>query len=205
MFTGIVQGIGTVLSVTHRPGLTQFVIELPATSEPPKQGASVALAGTCMTVVSTEGPNATFDAMEETLNRTTLGTWIVGTRLNVERSARYGDEIGGHILSGHVSTIATIVAIEKPANNYIVRFSIPAQYMKYLLPKGFVALDGASLTLVDVDLHTNTFTVHLIPETLRVTTFAERAVGGAVNVELDTMTQAIVDTTERILSSQPRQ
>ncbi len=204
MFTGIVQGIGTVVAVDHRPGLTQFVIELPPTPEPPQRGASIALAGTCMTVVCANGHHATFDAMAETLTKTTLGTWSVGTRLNVERSARYGDEIGGHILSGHVSTTATIVTIERPANNYIVRFELPAQYMKYVLPKGYIALDGASLTLVEVDRDTNTCTVHLIPETLRITTFSEREVGSIVNVEFDTMTQAIVDTTERVLSTHTR-
>lgn len=197
MFTGIVQGIGTVQKIADKPGLRSFVVEVPsAIARGVKLGASVAVAGVCLTVTRARGKRLAFDAMQETLDRTTLGALRVGDAVNVERSARIGDEIGGHLVSGHVTGTAAVTAVEKPKNNRVMSFGVPADWMPYIFPKGFIALDGASLTVVDI--FPNGFTVHLIPETLARTTFGARGIGDRVNLEIDSRTQAIVDTIRRL-------
>jgi riboflavin synthase len=114
--------------------------------------------------------------------------------VNVERSHRPGMEIGGHIVSGHVDGTAKIVRVEQPANNYVITLAIPEAWMKYVFPKGFLALNGVSLTVAEADKKNHTITVYLIPETLRRTSFAQKKVGDLVNFEVDRQTQAIVDT-----------
>jgi len=201
MFTGIVKGLGTVVSVEDKPGLRTFVVEFPAGySDGLQIGASIAIDGVCLTVTRVEnskGPAfVTFDVMKETLDKTTIGLVEVGSRVNVERSYRVGDEVGGHIVSGHVTGMGEIVDVETPENNRVVTLRVPKEWMKYVLPKGFIGLDGCSLTVVDVDKHAGTFTVWLIPETLRSTTFGFKRINDKVNVEIDSKTQAIVDTIE---------
>lgn len=200
MFTGIVQTCASITSLQTKPGLIQFGVEF---SEPLHNrlhiGASVAIDGVCLTVVRTASNEVFFDVMDETIRKTTLGTLEKGRRVNVERSASLGDELGGHLISGHVSGTADIVNVEKPENNHVVTFRVSPEYMKYIFPKGFIALDGASLTIVDVDKAACTFTVWLIPETLRVTTFGFKRVGDQVNLEIDSRTQVIVETVEGLL------
>ena len=152
-----------------------------------------------MTVTSIDGNNVSFDAMEETLKKTTIGELKEGDHVNIERSAHIGDEIGGHNMSGHVSTIATIVDIHESENNKAMTFKVIPFWMKYLFSKGFVSLDGASLTVVDADKEEGTFQVWFIPETLRLTRFGSKQVGDHVNVEIDPQTQVIVETVENIL------
>jgi riboflavin synthase len=201
MFTGIVRGCVPVVQLEMEEGLYHITIELPASlARGIKHGASIAIDGTCLTVAKAAGRRATFDAMSETLNRTTLGSVREGDRVNVERSARAGDEIGGHAVSGHVDTTVEIVGVERPANNHILTFRCSKEWMKYLMPKGYVALDGCSLTIVDVNRDLATLTVHFIPETLRQTTFGFKKTGDKVNLEIDRQTQAIVDTVERVLA-----
>lgn len=201
MFTGIVKGLGSIASLEEKPGLRSFVVELPAGYGAGLQrGASVAIDGACLTATEIEGDRVRFDAMQETLDKTLVGGYTVGSRVNVERSFRAGDEVGGHIVSGHVTGMGEIVSIETPANNHIVTFRVPTEWMKYILPKGFITLDGCSLTIVEVNRETGTFTVWLIPETLAITTFGTRRVGDRVNVELDPQTRAIVDTVEHYLN-----
>lgn len=199
MFSGIVQTTVPVASYlqsgdTHRLVLS-FTDELKSGLE---IGASVAIAGVCLTVVAIESEHVSFDISSETLERTTLGSLSAGDLVNVERSIRVGDEIGGHILSGHVVTTGEIIQI-LDSKFYI---QIPKGLMKYVLEKGFIAVDGCSLTVVAPDAETGVFTVALIPETLERTTFGARQVGDKVNVEIDAQTQAIVDTTERVLAAQ---
>ena len=122
----------------------------------------------------------------------------VGQLVNVERSAKFGDEIGGHVLSEHIIGTAEIVKVHLLENNRVMTFETNPDWMKYFFPKGYIAVDGVSLTLVDVD-HSGTFTVHLIPETLRLTTLGFKKEGDLVNIELDSQTQTIVDTIERIM------
>ncbi|MGC8119351.1 riboflavin synthase subunit alpha [Marinobacter sp. VGCF2001] len=202
MFTGIVQGMAQVQDVISAPGLSTFVIEFP--QEQVKGvtiGASVAINGTCLTVTRQEGSNLYFDAMQETLRLTTLGDLKPGDSINFERAARIGDEIGGHLLSGHVHTTATIVEIVRPENNVTLWFELPEAWMKYVFPKGYIAINGASLTIGEVE--GNRFNVHLIPETLRATTFGQVSREQKVNIEIDSQTQTIVDTLARLGYDRP--
>ena len=200
MFTGIVRGCVPVVRLNTEEGLHHITIELPASlAKGIRNGASIAIDGTCLTVAKAAGRRATFDVISETLRRTTLGSLRKGDRVNVERSVRVGDEIGGHVVSGHVDTTAEIVSVEKPANNHVLTFRCSKEWMKYILPKGFIALDGCSLTVVDVNRDLATLTVHFIPETLRFTTFGFKKVGDKVNLEIDRQTQAVVDMVEHIL------
>ncbi|MGM0570105.1 riboflavin synthase subunit alpha [Marinobacter sp.] len=202
MFTGIVQGIATVESLDSRPGLTTFVIGFPEGSlEGVSIGASVAINGTCLTVTAQEGNRLWFDAMQETLRLTTLGRLAGGSQVNFERAARIGDEIGGHLLSGHIHCTARVVTREQPENNCTLTFEVPEAWQKYLFPKGYIAVNGASLTIGDVD--GNRFNVHLIPETLRATTFSNIREGERVNIEVDSQTQTIVDTLARMGYDRP--
>lgn len=201
MFTGIVQGLGEIKSIDDRSGLRTLIIAAASGSSRPVQiGVSVSIAGVCLTATKIEGDEITFDVMGESLNKTTLGDLKVGDQVNIERSATVGDEIGGHLMSGHVSSTVEIIGIDQPENNFVLTFKVEPELIKYILPKGFIGLDGCSLTVVDVDKTQNTFTVWLIPETLRVTTFGQKKVGELVNLEIDSRTQAIVDTVEHYLT-----
>ena len=200
MFTGIVQAMLPVTSLETKPGLiTLGVPMLPTLGENLQIGASVAVDGVCLTVSRMEGELAFFDAMAETLRKTTLGQLKEGHQVNVERSMKAGDEIGGHIVSGHVKGTAEIVHVETSENNHAVTFQTAPENMKYIFSKGFIALDGCSLTIVDVDKDKAQFSIWLIPETLRVTTFGYKGVGDFVNLEIEAKTQAIVDTVENVL------
>lgn len=202
MFTGIVQGIATVEEITARPGLSTFAIRLPAkNTEGVTIGASVAINGTCLTVTRQEGSVLFFDAMQETLRLTTLGNLEAGNTVNFERAARIGDEIGGHLLSGHVHTTARLVEILRPENNVTLWFEVPEAWTRYIFPKGYIAINGASLTIGEVK--GNRFNVHLIPETLRATTFGRATEGEWVNIEIDSQTQTIVDTLARLGYDRP--
>ena len=201
MFTGIVQAIHKVVNVDKRSGLTHFSVDFsPAMLEGLQIGASVSLDGVCQTVVRIEGHCVWFDAIRETLKCTTLQDLHPGRELNVERSAKLGDEVGGHILSGHVCGKAQITRIDEFDNNRVLTLKCSRHWAKYLFSKGYVALDGASLTLVDA-YPEGTFTVHLIPETLRKSILGQKIQGDWVNLEIDSQTQAVVETVERILSS----
>lgn len=197
MFTGIVQGTANIVEVLPKEGLNRLVIEFPAQwTQAVARGASVAINGTCLTVVGQTGNRLHFDVMRETLTVSTLGQLREGDRVNFERAARIGDEIGGHLLSGHVHTQAKTARIERTENNVTLKFEVPSPWLAYIFPKGFIAVDGASLTVGTVDQ--SGFSVHLIPETLRATRFDGLQEGDAVNIEVDSQTQTIVDTLERL-------
>lgn len=201
MFSGIVQQKSSVIKSEQELGLTHLEVDLGALSNGLQLGASVSVSGVCLTVTKVVGTVASFDMMGETLAKTNLGHLKSDDFVNTERSAKVGDEIGGHQVSGHVSGVVTISNIETPPNNWIVTFDVDPTWMAYILPKGFVALDGCSLTIVDVG--PNWFTVHLIPETLRLTTFGDKRAGDVVNFEIDPMTRAIVDTVKKFLLQHP--
>lgn len=201
MFTGIVQGTARVEAVEDRPGFRRLWLRFPAgATDGLVRGASVAVAGTCLTAVDLQGDRVGFDCIDETLRLTRLGALAVGHRVNFERSARLNDEIGGHLLSGHVRTTVTVADRVDSADNRALTLQTDPETLRYVLPKGYVALDGCSLTVGVVDRERSTFTVHLIPETLAVTTLGELGVGDRLNLEVDAMTQAVVDTVERVLS-----
>ncbi len=199
MFTGIVQGTATVIAIDKKEQFQTHTVELlPPLNENIEIGASVAHNGCCLTVTAIEGNSVSFDLMQATLRLTNLGHVGVGDKVNIERAARYGDEIGGHTMSGHITTTAPIVEVVATANNKTLWFELPQEYMKYVLAKGFIGLDGCSLTIGEVEQQR--FSVHLIPETLERTLFGSRQVGDQINVEIDPQTQAIVDTVERVMA-----
>ena len=200
MFTGIVQGTARIAAQADRPGLRTFTLAFPAGfCHGLEVGASVACSGVCLTVtaVRPEADQAEFDVMQQTLNVTALGQRQAGDRLNVERAAREGAEIGGHPLSGHVDFQARLASVRRPENNHVLRIEVPAPWMRYIFAKGYIAVDGASLTVAEAGREADGsgwFEVWLIPETLRLTTFGERQPGDALHIEIDRQTQVIVDT-----------
>jgi len=197
MFTGIVQGIARVHEVITAPGLNTLIINFPENQvQGISIGASVAINGTCLTVTRQIGHRLWFDAMQETLRMTTLGGLAPGEAVNFERAARIGDEIGGHLLSGHIHTTARVADMIRSENNVTLWFEVPEQWSRYLFAKGYVAVNGASLTIGEVQA--NRFSVHLIPETLRATTFGAVRQDQTVNIEIDSQTQTIVDTLSRL-------
>jgi riboflavin synthase len=199
MFTGIVQGVGQIIDIVDQDKLRTYKVKLPHNlTDNIEIGASIANDGCCLTVTSIENNYVTFDIMQETLALTTLGNKKLNDLVNIERSAKYGDEIGGHVMSGHISCTATITNIQKTVTNCQMTLSMPEKFMKYVLYKGFIGIDGASLTVGDVN--DNQFNIHLIPETLAITTLDTKKVGDSVNIEIDSQTQAIVDTVERVLA-----
>lgn len=202
MFTGIVNDISIISNVKNEENLKRFSISLERDLlENLSIGASVAIDGVCMTVTKIDNGNVYFDAMKETLSLTTLGVLENGMRVNVERSLKYGGEIGGHLVSGHVSGKSKIERIEKKINNYIMYFSIPELVEEYIFTKGYIALNGTSLTIVSVDKSKNIFNISFIPETLQSTTFSEKKEGDYVNIEIDSQTQSIVETVKKYLNT----
>ncbi|MHA2707938.1 riboflavin synthase subunit alpha [Vibrio owensii] len=200
MFTGIVQGTAKVVHIDKKDRFQTHVVELEgALSEGLEIGASVAHNGCCLTVTKIEGSQISFDLMQATLALTNLGELAEGDSVNIERAAKFGDEIGGHSMSGHISLMAEIAEVIDTPNNRTIWFKLPEESMKYVLAKGYIGLDGCSLTIGEVE--DNRFSVHLIPETLERTLFGRRQVGEKINVEFDPQTQAIVDTVERVLAA----
>lgn len=199
MFTGIVQGLAQVAAITEKPGLTSFTLAFPeGFCEGLEIGASVACDGVCLTVTALKGPNAAdFDVMQQSLNLTTLAGLKQGSALNVERAAKEGAEIGGHPLSGHVDFMATLESVRRPENNHVMRIRVPAPWMRYIFAKGYIAINGASLTVAEAGRESGGagwFEVWLIPETLRMTSFGEKQPGDALNIEIERSTQVFVDT-----------
>ncbi|EHU9451093.1 TPA: riboflavin synthase subunit alpha [Vibrio vulnificus] len=201
MFTGIVQGTAEVVIIEAKELFQTHTIRLCGEMLSGLAiGASVAHNGCCLTVTKIAGDLVSFDLMQATLKLTNLGTLRVGDRVNIERAAKFGDEIGGHSMSGHISTTAKIDQIIDTPNNRTIWFKLPYDdAMKYILAKGYIGVDGCSLTIGEVKA--DRFNVHLIPETLNRTLFGQRNVGESVNIEFDPQTQAIVDTVERVLMS----
>lgn len=202
MFTGIVQGMGRIVAVDEpSKDFRTHIVELPSDMAQNLQiGASIANNGCCLTITKIQNDQVSFDLMDETLVKTNLGRLKEGDRVNLERAAKFGDEIGGHVMSGHVMATTTITRIDETEFNRTVWFALPAALKPYILTKGFVGLDGCSLTIGDVT--DDEFNVHLIPETLARTLFGERQVGDVINVEIDPQTQAVVDTVMRFMAQQ---
>ena len=194
MFTGIVRGIGVIVRAELKNSILRYAVRFPLMLlNGLERGASVSVDGICQTVVMIDQDQIWFEAIAETLERTTLKGVQKDKSVNLERAARFGDEIGGHLLSGHIYGTAPLTSID--LNIYTFRGS--TAWMKYLFPKGYIAIDGISLTLVDVDQ--DSFSVHLIPETFSHTTLGQKKPGEAVNIEIDSITQATVDTVCRLL------
>ncbi|WP_449433666.1 riboflavin synthase subunit alpha [Pseudomonas putida] len=198
MYTGIVQAVRPLLDVTRYPGHNQFTVDLGADllSEL-KIGASVSVEGTCLSVTEINGTQVRFDAMNATLERTNLRFFKAGQGVNIERSAKMNDEIGGHLMAGHVATTAEIVELSIKETGAFIKFRMPLEWAKYVFPRGFLGVNGCSLTVADVE--DAVITINLIPETLRQTTFASYQAGDLINIEVDHQTMVLVDVVERTL------
>jgi riboflavin synthase len=205
MFSGIVQTTLQIQNIIKKDEFASFIYQFSkAQADGLKLGASVAQNGVCLTVRTLEeNPDGSytvsFDAISQTLAITNLADLNIGDAVNIERAARFGDEIGGHVVSGHVFGCIKVLAVEQDALNMRIVFERPAELRPYLLNKGFVALNGCSLTIAEVS--DETFTVCLIPETRDVTIFGEVKVGDKVNLEIDPSTQATVDTIKALMAS----
>lgn len=196
MFTGIVQGVATISDVTDNNGIRSFVIQFPdGFCHELEIGASVSIDGVCLTATQLSGPDrVSFDVMLQSLNVTTLGNFRVGSAVNAERAAKDGAEIGGHPLSGHIDFKAEVVEITRMDDNFRMRIGVAPQWLRYIFSKGYIAVNGASLTIAEVDKEAGWFEVWLIPETLRMTTIGEKPVGEQLNIEIERETQVMVDT-----------
>ncbi len=199
MFSGIVAGKYRVDSLTKiQNGLGQRLdIDLNDLTSGLKIGSSVAVNGVCLTVVSINEATVGFDVVPATLRQTNLRFLTPGSQVNVERALRFGDEIGGHLLSGHIADIAEVVQMHRTPEECSIEFCVPKVWRKYFHTKGFVALDGVSLTLASFDHETGIGCVHLIPETLNRTTLNSVVVDSLLNFEVDPTTLAVVDTVAR--------
>ena len=202
MYTGITRGLYEVIAVKKKPGLISYTVHLsPELCIKLNPGDSVAVDGVCQTVVNLENTNASFQAIQETLEKTTLNDLQLGAYVSIERSLCFGDEIGGHEVSGHIFGTAVIHQRIVDDNNLTLIIQCNSDWMKYILPKGFIAVDGSSLTVGKTQPEQGLFYLHLIPETLRLTNFANKQVNDRVNIEFDHKTKTIVDSIERILCS----
>ena len=196
MFTGIVQGKGEIVSIESGNEITTFQIKVPST-EGLQIGASISIDGVCLTATAFTDDIVSFDVIPETLEKTTLGQLEQGHHVNVERSLRYGDEVGGHLLSGHIIGRGLVSKSERVGDGAQYSIIPPPDVRKYIVSKGYVGIDGISLTIGDVS--EDHFDLHLIPETLRLTTIGDKQVGDAVNLEIDSTTMMIVETVERMM------
>jgi len=204
MFTGIVQAVAVIAAIADRTGLRSFSIDFPpGFCEGLAIGASVAVDGVCLTVTRIASPvRASFDVMQQSLAVTTLGRYAVGTRVNVERAAREGAEIGGHPLSGHVDCVGELIAVRAQENNLVWRIAVPPSHRRYVFARGYIAVHGASLTIAECDRVAGWFEVWLIPETRRATVFEGKRAGDALNIEIERSTQVMVDTVRDAVAEQ---
>lgn len=199
MFTGIVQGTGTIISIDKKGTSSTISIDLGELSSHLSLGSSVSIDGVCMTVTSQKDTIVFFDAIQETLSRTTLGQAVEGDVVNLERALKMGDELGGHLLSGHIMCKSSVVSRKNNGEGVDLEISVNDQLKPYIMEKGYIAIDGISLTIGKVNQ--NTFNLHLIPETLERTTINSKIEGSLVNIEIDSITQAIVSTVASIMDN----
>jgi len=189
MFTGLIETIGTVVSAERSGAGLRLRVDLGPAADGVRPGDSIALSGICQTVTAVEGGTAAFHAVAETLARTTLLHWRPGTRVHVERSLRPGDRLGGHFVAGHVDATGTVRENQERTDGWRLRIEAPAVLLAEIAPKGSVAVDGVSLTVVEV--RPPEFSIALIPTTLRATTLADLAPGDLVNVETDLLAKYV--------------
>ena len=199
MFSGIVQTVGKIESIKDKNHIKTIRIETHGDYlEDIAIGQSVSVDGVCLSLVKKNKEYCEFEAVEETINRTTLGSYKQGTKVNLEKSLKFGDTVGGHFVSGHIHTKGRIVEVELIGESTNILVEIQEKWIKYLTEKGYISVNGASITIGKVSK--NTFYVHLIPETLKTTNLDELIYDNYVNLEFDQATIAIVDTTERLIN-----
>ena len=199
MFSGIVQTVGKIESIKDKNHIKTIRIETHGDYlKDIAIGQSVSVDGVCLSLVKKNNEYCEFEAVEETINRTTLGSYKQGTKVNLEKSLKFGDTVGGHFVSGHIHTRGRIVEVELVGESKNILVEIEEKWIKYLTEKGYISVNGASITIGKVSK--NTFYIHLIPETLKTTNLDELIYDNYVNLEFDQTTIAIVDTTERLIN-----
>jgi riboflavin synthase len=203
MFTGIITDLGTVRSIVRDTGDTRLVIACHYDMGGVDLGASIACSGVCLTVVAKTADSFTVDASNETLARTAQPMWHDGATINLERALKVGDELGGHIVTGHVDGVGTVTAITPEGGSHRVAIAVPADIAPYIAAKGSVTVDGVSLTVntvADQADGTAVFHLNIIPHTWAVTAFARLAVGDTVNIEIDVLARYLARMRERLTS-----
>jgi riboflavin synthase len=210
MFTGIVEEVGEVASVSDLGDAVRLAVRADKVTEDVQHGDSIAVSGCCLTVVSNHGVVFTADVMKESLDRTSIGGLAVGSPVNLERAVTAATRLGGHLVQGHVDDVGTVLERTHSEHWDLLRIGLPSALARYVAPKGSVAVDGVSLTVVDVaDVSDGpgrsgragaSFTVSLVPTTLRSTTLGTRQVGDAVNLEVDVVAKYV----ERLLRTEGR-
>ncbi|MER8003244.1 riboflavin synthase [Streptomyces sp. NPDC095613] len=189
MFTGIVEELGEVAAVENLGDSSRFRLRGPLVTENAKHGDSIAVNGVCLTVVDLSDGEFTADVMAETLNRSSLGALVPGSRVNLERPTAVGGRLGGHIVQGHVDGTGTIVGREPSEHWEVVTVSLPAGLSRYVVEKGSITVDGVSLTVVEAGAEH--FTISLIPTTLALTTLGLKGPGDPVNLEVDVIAKYV--------------
>jgi riboflavin synthase len=198
VFTGIVEELGELLDRDERPDAARFTISGPLTSSDARAGDSIAVNGVCLTVVDVKGGSFTADVIGETLRRSSLGPARAGDRLNLERAAKLGERLGGHLVQGHVDSTGTVLSRTAPQESApweLVRIGMPTRLARYVVEKGSITVDGVSLTVVEAG--SEEFSVGLIPTTQRLTTLGLRRPGELVNLEVDIIAKYV----DRMVSS----
>lgn len=189
MFTGIIEELGEITELTWKGEGAVLAVRGPVVATDARHGDSIAVNGVCLTVVTTDGETFTVDVMKESFDRSALGSVAIGDRVNLERAAKVGDRLGGHIVQGHVDGVATITAREPGDLWEIVRFTLPADLARYVVEKGSITIDGISLTVTEISA--DSFAVSLIPTTLDITTLGRKGVGDQVNLEVDVVAKYV--------------
>lgn len=199
MFTGIVTDVGEVVSVDDGRGDVRFVIKTNLSLDHTPIGASICCSGCCLTVVECLDDTFTVDVSEESLSKTNLRSWGVGTKVNLEHSLKMGDELGGHFVFGHVDGVATLESIVEEGDSHRITVRAPDEYKKYIASKGSVTLNGVSLTVNEVD--GSVFGINLIPHTWECTTFSLLQTGDLLNFETDMLARYVVNQMEALKES----
>ena len=195
MFTGIVEELGEVVAVERSAGAARLTVRGPLVTSDARPGDSIAVNGCCLTAVDLDDGAFTADVMQESLDRTSLGALVAGDAVNLERPVTLATRLGGHLMQGHVDGTGTIAARTPGEAWEVVRIAFPPELARYVVPKGSIAVDGVSLTVVEVG--TDGFTVSLIPTTLATTTLGRKQVGEQVNLEVDVLAKYV----ERLLAA----
>ena len=194
MFTGLIESVCKVDSAVSKTGGMRFAINL---GQAVKYGDSIAVNGVCLTVASLKGAVAEFDVSSETLSKTTLGRLMVGSQVNIERAMQTADRFGGHFVQGHIDAVGKVKKIEKKGEFWNFVFEVPKEILDYIIPKGSIAVDGVSLTIVDTQ--EQNFTVAIIPATYENTIFKNYKAGDLVNIETDIICRIVKKQLDNVL------
>lgn len=203
MFTGIIEETGSIRQISRGSRSVKLTVDASLVLEDTKVGDSISTNGICLTVVEMDNRSFTVDVMAETLRRSNLNNLTIGSRVNLERALRLSDRLGGHLLSGHVDGLGVIPEVTTEDIARVIRINTSAELLKYIVPKGSIAIDGISLTVVDVD--EKSFSVSIIPHTATVTTLLEKQPGDTVNLETDMIAKYVEKLMKKVPSEHGKQ